>query len=155
MSDTIREKIMQNRLTALQTLLYTDVFTTRPFMVVDRAKASMFEPTQYPALFIYPGKETKTQKNLVSDCVLPLVLELSVQLANTNADAALNALMQQVAVVMNADRSCGGYAESCYEADNDFAVGLSATSGQPDRAIILMTWLIKYKHHAKDPTINL
>lgn len=152
MSDTIREQIMQNRLTALQALLYDDSHTARTFKVVARAEASMFNPTQLPALYLYPGKETKTQQGLITKCQLQLMIEVSVLLDNTNADAKLNSLIQEVQAAMAANRSCGGLAESCYEVDNDFVIGIAATNGMPDRAVILMTYLVKYQHKADDPT---
>ncbi len=144
---SIREQIMLNRFAAVDTL--TD------FLVRKRVQADMFAPPQFPALFIYPAKETKRAKNFIYECELQLVVEISVQISNENADEKLNELLQLVEDKLQEDASCGGLAKSCYQVDNDFAFGIGAANGRPDRAMVLATWLVKYDHKAKNASLNL
>ena len=149
---TIREQIMQNRLAALQTLLYSDAHTDRPFKVVSRAEFSMFKPAQFPACYLYPDKETKSRDGDLYNCALKIVIALSVMLDNTNADALLCDLLRQVELAMLVDQSCGSLAQKCYELDNDFVTGSASIDGLPDRALLLVSWMVNYTHQAKDPT---
>lgn len=148
---SIREQILANRLTALRTaLLYTDLLTSLPLKIVSRMNADYQEPPQLPALYIYGGDEPKRRVGLTYECTLEFMIEIVNDLGNNDAETALNDLQAQVEVVMYADQSCGGLAQSAYETSVTFGY----FEGSAPRGIIVSKWEAKYIHSSKDPTLN-
>lgn len=146
MADSIRERIVQNLVTAIQGVRKTSGYEI-DIAAVDRARRTKYQQHELPAVNIWELKERKESgpSGLVT-CYLSLVLEITVLDPRYQATLSNQAMASVVKAVL-ADRQRDGLAVDTEEGEN---VTFAGETNDPTGGVRVGVE-IEYRHKEDDP----